>query len=84
MRRSLTDVEIGDDLVRRKRYRLVINDDPSGPDRLDIQRRMLPFIQSILDQPTLLQCGMAYPERFAVFHNGTNFVLSAEAEVDQP
>lgn len=84
MKRSLTDVDIGDHNIRRKRYRLVINDDPSGPDRQEIQRRMFQFIQAILDQPSLLQCGMAYPERFAIFHNGTNFVLSAEAEVEQP
>lgn len=84
MQRILTDVDIGDHQTRRKRYRLVINDDPSGPDRQSIQMQLFRFMQALVDQPNLLQCGMGYPDKFAIHHNGNNFVLQTEVEVDQP
>lgn len=84
MRRHLTNTPIGDHVTKRQRYGLVLEDDPSGTNPLEMQTRLLKFLQSVVDQPALMQCGLAYPERFVVHHNGTSWVLQAEAVVDEP
>lgn len=84
MNRTLTDVAIGDHNDKKKRFRLVIEDDPSGPDEGQIQDRMLRFMQELLDQPRLLACGLAMPRAFVVTHNGERWLFQAEAEVNQP
>lgn len=82
MNRTITPVKVGDHNTGRTRYRLRIEDDPSGPAPADIQRRQLAFLQAIVDQPMLLACGPVYADRFSVFHDGDRWILQAEAESD--
>lgn len=84
MRRSVTSVDIGDHLTKQKRHRVVIEDGPSGPDKPSMQARQLRFMQELLDQPSLMYCGLAMPEKFMVYHSGACWVFQAEAVVEQP
>jgi hypothetical protein len=84
MNRNVTEVNIGDHNTKRKRYRLIIQDDPSGPALADIQRRQHAFLQMLVDTPTLLSCGPAFAERLMIFHDGERWSLQAEAEADVP
>lgn len=79
MKRSVSTVDIGDDVNKQKRHRVLIEDVASGPDKGSIQTRILPFLQQLIDQPALMYCGLSMPEKFMVFHNGTNWVFQAEA-----
>jgi hypothetical protein len=84
MKRTLTNTSIGDHVTTRKRYLLVLEDDPSGNTPGQRQASMFRFLQTLCDTQTLMMCGLVYPERFAVFHNGESWVLQAEAEVEEP
>jgi hypothetical protein len=84
VKRTLTEVPIGDHVEKKRRYRLVVEDDPSGPDEREVQDRMLRFMQELLDQPRLLSCGLALPKSFVVAHDGERWSFRAEAVVDQP
>lgn len=80
MNRNVTVINIGDHNTDRKRYRLIIQDDPSGPALSDIQRRQSGFLQLIVENPALLACGPAFADRLTIFHDGNCWTLHAEAE----
>lgn len=84
MQRTVTPIDIGDHNNKRKRFMLLIVDDPSGPARTDIIRRRDVFLASLVDNPTLLQAGPAFVEKLTIFHNGKSWMLQAEAEADVP
>lgn len=80
MTREVTAVDVGDHFGRRKRYLLRIVDSPTEPGSNEMRDRMLPFVQEVVDNPRLLECGTAFPDHFVVSHDGTAWTLSAEAE----
>jgi hypothetical protein len=77
MKRLLTEVNVGDHHTKLKRYSLVLEDELSDRD-------LRVFLQSLVDTPTLMLCGLAYPKQLAIHHNGTSWVLQAQAEHEQP
>lgn len=84
MRRTLTSTDIGDHVTKRKRFGLVLEGDPCGESMVEKSRGLMEFLQAIVWQPALILCGLTYPDKLAVLHNGTGFVLHAEVEADEP
>lgn len=72
-------VQIGE---KRHRYTFKIFDDPTEPGTPEYHRRRVDFLREFVDQPTLLQCGPAWATKMAIWHDGTRWTLSAEAEID--
>jgi uncharacterized protein YciI len=84
MNRDLSSVDIGDHNTKRKRFFLVVQDDPSGPAQADIIRRQHDFLRMLVDTPQLLTCGPAFAERLTIYHDGERWTLRAEAEANVP
>lgn len=83
MKRTYTSTPIGDHVTSRKRHRILVEDDPSGPSPADKQAALIKFLQALVDQPLLLQCGYAYPTSLGLAHNESAWVLVAEAVADE-
>jgi hypothetical protein len=81
VKRSVTVVQIGDPTSPKTRHRLRIDDEPSVQGSQEARVRLVGLIQAVADQPALLSCGVAYPERISITHNGSNWVLEGEAVV---
>jgi hypothetical protein len=82
MKRSLTEISIGDHVNPRTRYRLRIEDLPSGKGSMQSRVRLGTLFQTIADQPSLLNCGPATPEKITIHHDGNTWVVEAEAVED--
>jgi hypothetical protein len=76
--RTVKPRRVGDRLVR---YALRITDDPSAPNTHESAARLRQLLQDLVEQPALLMCGPATPSHLRVHHNGTAWVLDAEADV---
>jgi hypothetical protein len=62
------------------KYRLKIVDDPSSPGTHEAEQRLISLLRDLADQPTLLMCGPEWPQKVSFYHNGTAWVLEAEAD----
>lgn len=76
--RSISSRRIGERLVR---WTTKIVDDPSeeGSDLSGVQLRRL--FQDLAESPALLMCGSELCEKLTITHNGTSWVLEAQADV---
>lgn len=70
-------VQIGE---KHHRYTLKIFDNPTEPGTPDYHRRRIEFMREFVEQPALLQVGPTYAQKMTIWHDGTRWVLSAEAE----
>jgi hypothetical protein len=76
MQRFPSEARIGDAQVR---YRTRLEDDPSVIGSWEARNRLLSLFQTILHSPDLINCGLNFPHRISINHNGTAWVIEAEA-----
>ncbi len=79
--RSVHATKTGDNTLR---VRLRIEDVPSMGDSSIAHERQRALLQSLLDQPALMNCGSVPFQKMRMFHSGTAWVIEAEAEVFEP
>jgi hypothetical protein len=81
MRRVATAVPIGNEYKGRTRYNLRLEDEPDCEQGSALAlMRFFALIQAVVDQPALLKCGLNWPEKMSISHNGDCWVLEAMAE----
>lgn len=72
-------VSIGENLAR---YTFRVYDDASDPAVDNLGIRLVRFMQEFVDQPALLRCGPVFAQKIAITHDGTRWVMAAEAVAD--
>jgi hypothetical protein len=70
-------VQIGDKKTRHS-FRLYY--DPSSVETGDKAKSLVKLLQEFGDNPSLLLCGPSYPEKMAIYHDGSRWIVAAEAE----
>lgn len=79
--RKVFSTRISDSIVK---YRLTIEDISTEKGSSEARIRQLALLQELLDSPVLLRCGPLIFDTMQMFHNGTSWVISAEADVYEP
>jgi hypothetical protein len=41
------------------------------------------LLNEFVNQPALLRCGPCYPDKLAIYHDGTRWVVAAESEAEE-
>lgn len=73
-------VQIGD---KHYRYSFRLYHDPSSVETGDVDRALHNLLHEFVDQPALLRCGPGYPQKLAIYHDGSRWVVAAEAEGEE-
>lgn len=81
MKRTFTSVSVGDHVKARTRYGVRLEDEvDSEPGTTESRQRLHAMLQDLVDQPSLLACGPAYPRSLHMTHDGARWILEATAE----
>jgi hypothetical protein len=73
-------VRLGD---KRVRHSFRLYHDPSSAEEGTKDRALHKLLQEFVDQPMLLRCGPGYPDKLAIHHDGTCWIVYAEAEAEE-
>jgi uncharacterized protein YciI len=65
---------------KRFRHSFRLYHDPSSADDGTKDRALHRLLQEFVDQPALLRCGPGFPEKMAIYHDGSRWIVAAEAE----
>jgi hypothetical protein len=57
--------------------------DPSSLEDGTKSVALVALLREFVDQPALLRCGPVFPEKMAFHHDGTRWVVIAEAEAEE-
>jgi hypothetical protein len=79
MQRIVTSTKLDE---RRTRWRIRIESDPCESDMKEPVKQML--LRNFADNPHLLHCGMEPFEQMRMHHNGSMWIVEAEATVENP
>ena len=79
MKRTVTETKVGETQIR---YRTRIEDDESMKGSDEARMRQYLFMREIVDNWTLLTCGLQMFQSLRIFHSGNCWVAEAEATID--
>lgn len=79
MRKSISQVRIGDNLLR---FKIRIEDSVSEFGTLACRARQRAFLRELVDNEGILACGTSDFQKMHMFHDGKAWVVEAEAEVE--
>lgn len=68
---------------KRTRHTFRLFGDPSFPEDGTKTKMLHRLLQDLVDNMSLIQCGPGYPDKMAIYHDGTRWVISAESEADE-
>lgn len=66
------------------RYRVVVTGEPCAPQTHESRRHLQIFLDWILSNQPLLDCGYDPPQVIKITHNGKSWQAESEAEVTDP
>ena len=80
MKRYQTATKVGENKMR---YRTRIEDEPSPEGSQEARIRAHTFMRQLVENWALLNCGLEVPQEVKLYHTGNNWVVEAEAIVDE-
>lgn len=89
MKRRIVKTPLGSNIsgVHKTRYRVVVEDEfVADPGSKESEWRQITFLTNILNNPNLLICGDRPFQTMKIYHNGSQWICEAEAELthEQP
>lgn len=79
MKRCVSELRIGEGQIR---YRTRLEDEFSEKGSDQAREQQYFFLRQLLDNPTLLDCGLQRFQTLKIFHSGTQWICEAEATID--
>jgi len=68
---------------KRSRHTFRLHHTPSSAEEGTKDRALMALLQAVVDQPALLRCGPVFPEKMAISHDGTHWIIYGEAEAEE-